>query len=149
MASEEYATALYQNHNKGFAGRWNWIQGNRKVALPPLMDPHVMGVLPLPGPSDSNLALEDSEPPSATARAPVAIPASPATLCVPSLRRSARRPEKKAPSQSPSGKGDSPPPEKQLSPISQKGVSSGGPSKVSQPSRPYSSTAHREWSDWN
>ena len=149
MASKEYAAALYRNHNNGPSERWNWIQATHKVALPPSLDPKVPRMLPRTDPLDTNLALKGREPPSVANREPVAIPASPATRSVPSSGRSVRPLENKDPSQSPSGKGDTRPFQKQPPPISQKGRSSDCPSKAPQFSRPYSPPSRREWNDWN
>ena len=131
-ASKEYAAVLFHNRNKGLSGRRNWIRATRILALPLSLDSHALRALPRPLPSESNLALENREPPPATTRAPVAIPTSPATLSVPFPGRPARPFENKDPLQSPSGKGGNRPHKKQPPPIFDKGRSSGGPSKAAQ-----------------
>ena len=137
MASKAFAAVLYQNRNKGLSERWNWIQATHKVALPPLLGSQVPRMLPRTDTLDTNLALKGREPPSVANRAPVAIPASPATRTVPSSGRSVHPVENKDPSQSSSGNGGTRPFQKQPPPISQKGRSSDGPSKAPQFSRPY------------
>ena len=149
MASKEYAAVLYHNHNKGLSGRRKWIQATHLVALPPSSGPQVPRILLRTDPSDTNLALTGREPPSAANRAPVAIPASPATRPIPSSGRSVRPVENKAPSRPSSGKGNTRPPHKQPPPISRKGRSSDGSSKAPHSSRPYSCPARRIWNDWN
>ena len=147
MASKAFAAVLYQNRNKGLSERWNWIQATHKVALPPLLGSQVPRMLPRTDPLDTNLGSEDREPPSVANRAPVAIPASPATHSVPSSGRSVRPVENKAPSQPSNGKGDSRPFQKRPPPILQKGRPSDGPSKAPHFSRPDSYPARREWND--
>ena len=99
-ASKEYAAVIYRNYNKGISVRRNWIQG--------------------PDPSANSLALEGRNLPTASARAPMAIPPSIATLPAQYSVHSGRPLGNKDPSQSSSGKGDIRSPRKRPPPILQK-----------------------------